>query len=59
MTITDWYGKGQRAVEVASDTAVWHHGGMPAVELSDLSDFPRDALIVYLDNLPLCCTESE
>ena len=33
VTITDWYGQGERSVEVASDTAVWYHGGMPAVPL--------------------------
>jgi hypothetical protein len=29
--VAGWYGGGGRAVEVASDTAVWHHTGLPAV----------------------------
>ena len=33
VTIADWYGQGERTVEVASDTAVWYHGGLPAVPL--------------------------
>lgn len=33
VTIADWYGQGERTVEVASDTAVWYHGGMPAAPL--------------------------
>jgi hypothetical protein len=27
----DWYGQGQRAVEIASSTAVWFHPGLPCV----------------------------
>jgi hypothetical protein len=33
VTVTDWYGEGERTVEIASDTAVWFHGGMPVVPL--------------------------
>ncbi|MDP9363331.1 MAG: hypothetical protein M3Q10_03705, partial [Chloroflexota bacterium] len=29
----DWYGRGERAVEVVSDTAVWSHAGLPPVPL--------------------------
>src|SRR5207248_11131160 len=29
--IADWYGTGERAVELVSDTAVWYHTGQPAV----------------------------
>jgi hypothetical protein len=32
-TVADWYGEGERTVEVASDTAVWYHGGLPPVPL--------------------------
>jgi len=32
-TITDWYGTGERAVEIVSDTAVWYHPGRPPVAL--------------------------
>jgi hypothetical protein len=31
--VADWYGKGERAVEVASATAVWYHTGLPPVPL--------------------------
>ena len=33
VTVADWYGKGERAVEVASATAVWYHTGLPPVPL--------------------------
>lgn len=33
ITITDWYGTGERAVEIVSDTAVWYHPGRPPVAL--------------------------
>jgi hypothetical protein len=33
VTVADWYGQGERTVEVASDAAVWYHGGMPTVPL--------------------------
>jgi hypothetical protein len=30
-TIANWYGSGQRMVEIASETAVWYSTGLPAV----------------------------
>jgi hypothetical protein len=33
VTIADWYGGGERAVEVTSDTALWYHTGLPPVPL--------------------------
>jgi DDE superfamily endonuclease len=33
ITVPDWYGTGQRSIEVSSDTAVWYHSGRPAVPL--------------------------
>ena len=30
LTLDDWYGEGPREVEVATDTAVWYHGGQAA-----------------------------
>jgi hypothetical protein len=33
VTVANWYGKGERAVEVASATAVWCHTGLTAVPL--------------------------
>jgi hypothetical protein len=31
MKLTHWYGEGERAVEVVSQTAVWYSTGLPAV----------------------------
>jgi len=33
VSIPDWYGQGRREVEIASDTAVWFHGGMPPLPI--------------------------
>jgi DDE superfamily endonuclease len=33
ITVADWYGEGARAVEVAADTAVWYHTGLPPVPI--------------------------
>jgi hypothetical protein len=33
ITIDNWYGEGQREVEVTSDTAVWYHSGKPVVPI--------------------------
>ncbi len=33
ITVADWYGAGARTVEVASDTAVWYHSGLPPVPI--------------------------
>ena len=32
-TIAEWYGGGERTVEVTSRTALWHHTGLPPVPL--------------------------
>jgi len=29
--VADWYGRGLRAVEIVTDTAVWYHAGLPPV----------------------------
>jgi hypothetical protein len=31
--VQNWYGQGPTQVEIASDTAVWYHGGKPAVPI--------------------------
>ncbi len=31
--VDDWYGQGPTTVEIASGTALWYHGGLPAVPL--------------------------
>jgi len=33
VTVDNWYGQGPTQVEITSDTAVWYHGGMPAVPI--------------------------
>jgi hypothetical protein len=33
VTVAQWYGAGERTVEVASATAVWYHSGLPPVPL--------------------------
>jgi hypothetical protein len=33
LTVEQWYGEGQRQVEVATDTAVWYHAGTPPVAI--------------------------
>jgi len=33
VVVASWYGEGARAVEVASDTAVWYHSGLPPVPI--------------------------
>jgi hypothetical protein len=33
ITIANWYGAGERTVEIASATAVWYHSGRPLVPL--------------------------
>jgi DDE superfamily endonuclease len=33
VTVAEWYGGGERDVEVASETAVWYHTGLPPVPL--------------------------
>lgn len=33
VTVDNWYGQGPTPVQIASDTAVWYHNGMPAVPI--------------------------
>jgi len=33
VTVPGWYGEGDRVVEICSNTAVWHHSGMPVVPI--------------------------
>jgi hypothetical protein len=33
ITVDNWYGQGPTQVEIASDTAVWYHNGLPAVPI--------------------------
>jgi hypothetical protein len=51
ITVAQWYGAGERTVEVASDTAVWYHSGLPPVPLrwvlirDPLGQFTTQALL--------------
>jgi hypothetical protein len=48
LTVADWYGAGPKTVELASDTAVWFHNGLPPLPIrwvlirdpKGMSDFP-------------------
>lgn len=33
VNVTNWYGEGERRVEIVSDVCVWYHAGMPAVPI--------------------------
>ena len=33
VTVPGWYGEGPRAVELASGTAIWYHGGLPVLPI--------------------------
>lgn len=33
ITVPDWYGEGPKEVEIASDTAVWFHNGLPPLPI--------------------------
>ena len=52
MTVAAWYGAGERRVEIASDTAVWSHSGMPPVPLRWV--LVRDPLGTFAHRALLC-----
>jgi hypothetical protein len=56
LTIPFWYGEHDRAVEVATGTAVWYHPGMPALPLRWV--LIRDPLKQF-ETQALLCTEPE
>jgi hypothetical protein len=33
VTLKNWYGEGRRPIELASDTAIWYHPGLPALPI--------------------------
>jgi hypothetical protein len=33
VSVQDWYGEAERAVDITSGTAVWYHGGLPVVPI--------------------------
>ena len=56
LTLACWYGEHDRAVEVASSTAVWYHSGMPTVPLRWV--LIRDPLAQF-EAQALLCTDQE
>jgi hypothetical protein len=57
--IENWYGKGEREIEVCSETAVWYHGGKQPVEIRWLlirdpkGEFQPQALLsTNIEHLP-------
>jgi hypothetical protein len=55
-TVAQWYGRGERRVELASDTAVWYHGGLPPVPIRWV--LIRDPLGRF-ETQALLCTDVE
>jgi DDE superfamily endonuclease len=51
LTVAQWYGRQQRAVELVSDAAVWYHTGLPPVPIrwvlirDPAGKFPTQALL--------------
>lgn len=51
LTVAAWYGRGERTVEVVTNTAVWYHAGLPPVPIRWLlicdpaGHFPTQALL--------------
>jgi DDE superfamily endonuclease len=54
--VVGWYGGGERAIEIATGTAVWYHGGMPTVPLRWV--LIRDPAGEF-DPQALLCTDQE
>jgi hypothetical protein len=50
--VPGWYGTGTRTIEITSDTAVWHHGGLPVVPLRWV--LIRDPLGAFAPQALLC-----
>ena len=52
VTVAQWYGTGERAVEVMTGTAVWYHTGLPPVPLRWV--LVRDPLGTFATQALLC-----
>jgi hypothetical protein len=52
ITVPHWYGEPERVVEIASDTAVWYHTGLPPVPLRWV--LVRDPLGKFAPQALLC-----
>jgi hypothetical protein len=62
--VAGWYGGRERAVEIATDTAVWYHTGLPPVPIrwvvvrDPLEEFPPQALLsTNLESDPVAMLE--
>jgi len=56
VTIRNWYGEGQRELEMTSDTAIWYHSGKPPVPIRWV--LIRDPKGKF-DTQALLCTDQE
>ena len=56
LTIPTWYGARPRTVEVASQTAVWYHGGLPPVPIRWV--LSRDPQGGFADQALLCTDQA-
>jgi hypothetical protein len=56
ITVPDWYGTGERGIEVVSDTAVWYHTGLPPVPLRWVLIRDPDG---QFDTQALLCTDRD
>jgi hypothetical protein len=57
VVIPNWYGEGKREVEIASDTAVWFHNGMPPLPIRWV--LIRDPLGKFKSQALLCTDLNE
>jgi hypothetical protein len=58
VTVNNWYGGGERTVEVCTDTAVWYHSGRPPVAMRwGLIRDPQDAFVPQALGTP-CLTHT-
>ncbi|MDE4915212.1 transposase [Methylobacterium sp. 092160098-2] len=52
VVVPGWYGAGERTIEIATDTAVWRHGGLPVVPIRWI--LIRDPEARFPPQAPLC-----
>jgi hypothetical protein len=59
VTVSDWYGHGEREVEISTGTSVWYHSGEPAVPLRWVLIRPREEDPEPFKAQALLCTDLE
>jgi hypothetical protein len=57
MTVSRWYGEGEREIEIASETAVWYHTGQPVVPIRWVLIRPVPGCGKPFDPQALLCTD--